>query len=85
VQIVRNREEEKMIWLRNKKNRLWISLLAGMLCTTLLAGNPEITESLPRKQALTAWWGTLYPGFCFAQRKPGTKLKISFKLAELLK
>lgn len=74
-----------MTWLRNRNKRLWVSLLAGVLCTALLAGEPEMTEPRQREPALTAWWGTLYPGFCFAQRKPGAKLKISFKLAELLK
>ncbi len=74
-----------MTWLRNRNKRLWVSLLAGVLCTALLAGEPEMTEPRRREPALTAWWGTLYPGFCFAQRKPGAKLKISFKLAELLK
>ena len=31
-----------------------------------------------------AWWGTLYPGFSFSERKEG-KVKISFWLAEAFK
>lgn len=31
-----------------------------------------------------AWWGTIYPKFCFSERKKG-RVKISFWLAKALK
>lgn len=33
---------------------------------------------------LTAWWGTLYPKFCFSETSSGSEVKISFWLAKVL-
>lgn len=50
-----------MDWLRNRKKRFLFSAMAGMLVATLLAGMPKNTENYN----IMAWWGTLYPQFCF--------------------
>ena len=33
---------------------------------------------------LTAWWGTLYPKFCFSETSSGSEVKISFWLAKVM-
>ena len=49
----------------------------------------KIAESRQEQAAVTAWWGTLYPKFCFSQfpeENKGQKddIKISFWLAQAL-
>ena len=57
-----------MEWLRDRKNRLTVSILAAMAAAILVAGGFR----LPQYPAASAWWGTMYPR------------KISFWLAEVL-
>lgn len=52
-----------MRWLKNRGNRLLVSLLAGLAGAVLLAGMPAVKEP----GGMMAWWGTMYPKFCFAQ------------------
>lgn len=69
-----------MKWLKNRKNRLLVSLLAAMAASSLVVGG--IRESA--KTGVMAWWGTLYPEFCFAEPGEDMPRKIGFRLAELL-
>lgn len=66
-----------MRWLKERKYRIWISLAAG------LAGIIVMT-AVPGDSLLTAWWGTLYPKFCFSETSSGSEVKISFWLAKVL-
>lgn len=81
-----------MKYLKNKTNRMLVSLLAGMIaavCLTSACGYEENTAPL-------AWWGTLYPEFCFGKMegpelseasddsRPSGQVKISFWLAQVL-
>ena len=50
-----------MDWLRNWKKRLLLSVMTGMLAVTLLFGGTKNVEDC----SIMAWWGTLYPQFCF--------------------
>lgn len=50
-----------MEWLRDRKNRLTVSILAAMAAAILVAGGFR----LPQYPAASAWWGTMYPEFCF--------------------
>ena len=51
----------QMDWLRNWKKRLLLSVMTGMLAVTLLFGGTKNVEDC----SIMAWWGTLYPQFCF--------------------
>ena len=49
----------------------------------------KIAENRQEQTAITAWWGTLYPKFCFSQFPEDHKdrkedVKISFWLAQAL-
>lgn len=63
------------IKMRNKKNRFLLSLAAGMLAVVLAVGLPHIMPDSARNvvritaedTAPLAWWGTLYPEFCFGK------------------
>ena len=67
-----------------------VSLAAGLVGAFLVNAVPErteYTENIYREQAqITAWWGSLYPKFCFAEKPENTKekVKISFWLAQVL-
>ena len=50
-----------MYWLKKTKNRL----LAAFLTAVLLTGVGDL--KLPDRQM--AWWGMLYPEFCFSHGK----------------
>ena len=50
-----------MDWLRNWKKELLLSVMTGMLAVTLLFGGTKNVEDC----SIMAWWGTLYPQFCF--------------------
>jgi len=39
---------------------------------------------LPQYPAASAWWGTMYPEFCFSEGSGDSPRKISFWLAEVL-
>ena len=74
-----------MNWLRNWKKRLLLAVFSGMLAVTLLFGNTKNVED----SSIMAWWGTLYPQFCFERginyentvKQPP---KLSFRLAKAL-
>lgn len=79
-----------MEWLKNIRHRLAVSVLAGLLAVSLMQG----TAGERCGQEMTAWWGVLYPGFCFSGKqqeaeeeeddgKP-VRIKISFWLAKAL-
>lgn len=81
-----------MHYFRNKKHRLVISILAAGLAALLGVSYPGRLNDVPH----LAWWGTLYPQFCFSKiEKPqgeeescreshGNQVKISFWLAKAL-
>ena len=75
---------------KKRQRRLVLSLAAGLVGTFLVNAVPErteYTENIYREQAqITAWWGSLYPKFCFAEKPENTKekVKISFWLAQVL-
>lgn len=66
--------------LKNKKNKLWISLAAAFFLTVSSGRNLNAPA--------LAWWGTMYPQFCFAEKSvedtEGREVKISFWLAKHL-
>jgi hypothetical protein len=63
--------------LRDRKHRILISLLAGMTAVTLIQ---------PRQEPVFAWWGALYPRFCYEKTQDCEihPIKISFWLAKAL-
>lgn len=78
-----------MNWLRNWKKRFFISVLAGMMAVTFWPGMVKTVED----SNMMAWWGTLYPEFCFEKGKEDTgnyentvkqPPKLSFWLAKAL-
>ena len=81
----------------NKKKRIRTKLtvvlaagIAGVVLAETMPGRIEkIAENRQEQTAITAWWGTLYPKFCFAQFPAENKdkkeeVKISFWLAQAL-
>lgn len=73
--------------------KLAVTLAAGMLGVFLAETVParvhKIVENRQEQTAVTAWWGTLYPKFCFSQLPTEDKgkkddIKISFWLAQAL-
>lgn len=69
-----------MEWLKNRKNRLLVSIFAAMAVAMLVAGETGYGHgSRP-----LAWWGTMYPKFCFAESREEEPRKIGFWLAEVL-
>lgn len=59
-----------MRWLKNRGNRLMVALLAGLAGAVLLAGMPALpgmTATVKEPGGMMAWWGTMYPKFCFAE------------------
>ena len=73
--------------------KLAVTLTAGMLGVFLVETVParvyKIVENRQEQTAVTAWWGTLYPKFCFSQLPTEDKgkkddIKISFWLAQAL-
>lgn len=81
-----------MNYIRTKKQRLTISVLAAGLAVLLTASAPDTLKA----PSYLAWWGTLYPQFCFskipelsAEERAGREssdrhVKISFWLAKAL-
>lgn len=77
-----------MKWFYNKKNRIGMSVLSGILAAVILSGALQYDPG----QRTLAWWGVMYPQFCFAEKqeepimeKDGEKhprVKISFWLAK---
>ena len=86
-----------MDFFREKKHRVLISVLAAITAAGIISVLPCQGE---RKIPYMAWWGTLYPGFCFSeipedetekvsesgQEHPQeVQIRTSFWLAELIK
>lgn len=64
------------------KNRIihkWmLSIVTGLLAALLVTGvNGDFRQS-----SVTAWWGSLYPSFCFSEVDRSEQPKISFWLAK---
>lgn len=78
-----------MKWFYNKR-RIGMSALAGMLAAMILSGALQYDPG----QKVLAWWGVMYPEFCFAEkqeepikekdREKHPRVKISFWLAKAL-
>lgn len=79
-------------WLKDRRKRIYVSVLAGMAAAVLTVG-------IPQRESRLAWWGTLYPEFCFSELPdrtekenpqedrailPEQEVKISFWLAKAL-
>lgn len=72
------------------QNRLWISMLTGITVISLICGIPGIIS----QKNVSAWWGSIYPEFCFSElirdEKCDEKIpseqspKISFWLAKAI-
>mgnify|MGYP007091035385 FL=1 len=76
--------------LRRKLSFVLFVAAVGVLMMRAMPGmSGKITKIAERQAAVTAWWGTLYPKFCFSQfpeENKGQKddIKISFWLAQAL-
>lgn len=57
-------EKGLLPWMKDKRNRIMISALAGLTAAGIMGGG--ICEPYPGKAPL-AWWGSIYPEFCFAR------------------
>lgn len=76
-----------MEWIRDKRKRIFTSLAAGAVAAVLMGG-----VQFTKGSSLTAWWGTMYPRFCFAeQEKPAEngrgelpEVRLTFWLKEML-
>lgn len=77
--------------MRNRRNRIAVSVLAGVLAVSWGAGGIK----LPVYTGTAAWWGAMYPEFCFAkpwedqpanekEEEEGQRPKLSFWLAKAL-
>lgn len=82
-----------MKWLKERKYRIWVSLVAGaagVLVMTVIPGMEghgffaDCCAADERPLMTSAWWGTMYPKFCFSETSPGSEVKISFWLAKVL-
>ena len=81
---------------KNKKLRRKLSFVLLVAAVVMMRAMPgmsgkiaKIAERRQEQTAVTAWWGTLYPKFCFSQfpeENKGQKddIKISFWLAQAL-
>lgn len=81
-----------MRYIRNRKQRFMISILVAGLAALLSVSYPGSLNDAPH----LAWWGTLYPQFCFSKMEElkgeekscwefqGNPVKISFWLAKAL-
>lgn len=79
-----------MKWFHDKRKRMGISVLAGMLAAIILSGALQYDP----EQKILAWWGVMYPEFCFAEKQTEhtdekdkekqPRVKVSFWLAKAL-
>lgn len=78
---------------RKLAGKIAITLTAGMAGVILAGTMPEQIQNFVEKRqeqtAITAWWGTLYPKFCFSRFPTENKdkkddIKISFWLARVI-
>ena len=77
--LINGRNDLKIV--RKMKNRILVSILSGMIMSVLFLGGTEQRMSL-------AWWGWLYPEYCFMEIENSDlemrEIKISFWLAKVL-
>ncbi|HJB15447.1 MAG TPA: hypothetical protein IAA05_05320 [Candidatus Blautia excrementipullorum] len=78
--------------MRDRRNRIAVSVLAGVLAVSWGAGSIK----QPVYTGTAAWWGAMYPEFCFAKPREditadgreedaeGQRPKLSFWLAKAL-
>lgn len=87
VPVLKRNQSEKL------RKRLAVTLTAGLAGILLAVTVPDkIQQTVQCRQeqaAVTAWWGTLYPKFCFSRfpsEDKGKKddIKISFWLARVI-
>lgn len=73
-------------WIKKQSKRLIISITAGLLAVTVLQADTPKTISFPIcREYAGAWWGWLYPKYCFAEEAEDTGEKqFSFWLAKAL-
>ena len=73
--------------------KLTITIIGGLAGAILAGTMPQQVQNFAQKRqeqtAVTAWWGTRYPKFCFSQIPEENKdqkddIKISFWLARAL-
>ena len=73
--------------------RLSVSLAAGLAGILLAVTVPDRMQQIVQKKqeqaVVTAWWGTLYPKFCFSRFPAENKdkkddIKVSFWLARVI-
>lgn len=60
-----NRKElcrEFLFRMHDRRYRVAVSLFAGILAVSCMAGSVKMPVNRP-----VAWWGALYPEFCFAE------------------
>ena len=86
----------KRVRTKIKKKTVVCSVRGQLLVFVMMRAMPgmsgkiaKIAERRQEQAAVTAWWGTLYPKFCFSQfpeENKGQKddIKISFWLAQAL-
>lgn len=81
-----------MLWLKNKKHRagaaLALALMVMIIMEALPSGNicaAPAEKGYSCDSPVLAWWGTLYPGFCFSgETEKGDKMKTSLWFVEFL-
>ena len=56
-----------MNWLRKSWCRAVLAAVAGMVFVSAVPKTGETGKKEPLTVQYTAWWGTLYPRFCFAR------------------
>lgn len=79
-----------VLFRKNIKKRIYLSVCIGLTAALLSCGvwKTEINGETISEQQMLAWWGTLFPWFCF-QEKPESQNtesgnpEIVFWLAEL--
>ncbi len=82
-----DRKKFRMKQLRKRIRAAFLAGLAGAVLVNAAPGYINILASRNREQrAVSAWWGTIYPKFCFADAKKDGKdsVKISLWLAQAL-
>ena len=80
------------MFTEKRLKRLAAAATAGLLGVILAGAMPDqiqkITERHRKQAAVTAWWRTIYPEFCFSGFPEGNQdkqeVKISFWLAQVL-
>lgn len=74
-----------MDWLRKRRNKWMLSIITGLLLVSLSNVNvKEFQSRYTEKPQIVAWWGTLYPDFCFAEGVKEKGWETKFWLKEFL-